>query len=142
MDKTRRLRLKSGLAVLLILATAVLWWGTADRARIGGPGSPIHVSGNLSQRDLIEIRSIVRRDLWRQVLPTFSWWTLRDLPRAIRSRAKEHVFSIGLAQDGTVELSTQAQQGFGPVTFHSGHTYVLKRNGKRWEILRSGFWEE
>lgn len=100
----------------------------------------------LPRRDLTAILGVVHRDLWRQVLPTFSWWSLRRLPTAICSRAKERIVWIGVTPHGAVEVVTQIEvrwgRGASQEIFHCGHTYVLKRNGLKWEIVGRGDWEE
>jgi hypothetical protein len=57
-------------------------------------GPPVVVTGNFSVQDVAQIKGEVRRELWREVLPSFSKETIIELPRQARRAFTTHVGEI------------------------------------------------
>jgi len=78
-------RLMAGFAVLL-LGRAALWRLPDALTKVVGSGPRFRVVGTVPAPDLAEIQSLVRREIWRGVLPNFSWWSIKWLPARLLSR--------------------------------------------------------
>jgi hypothetical protein len=128
------------LAGIFLAGITLLW--VVDGAISGVlAGSRITVVGTLSSRELAEIQHIVSHEIWRHVLPDFSWRSMRGLPGAIRRR--ERILSITVNGDGTVRAETICEEtvgGHSGLTVSWGSIYELKKTPKGWKISGIGDW--
>jgi len=60
-------------AMVLLVAGGAIWF-------IAGHEERIAVRGNLSARDLAEIKRAVRSELRKEILPDFSWRSIKSVP--------------------------------------------------------------
>ena len=51
---------------------------------IGGRQIPVDVIGDLPEKDVTEIVAAAKRELRHEILPNFSWQSLKNMPAAIR----------------------------------------------------------
>src|SRR5690349_3797642 len=74
MKKRKRILIAASALALCVLAILLL---------SGRPSEPTQVIGNLSPQDVAEIKREVRYRLWHEVFSTFSWDSIRRLPRRV-----------------------------------------------------------
>ena len=126
----------------LLLSGAVLWWLPEVRAKFAESGPPVRVFGTVSERDVAEIRGRVRREIWRGILPRFDWWSITNLPTAVRSRAAQRIRGITAQPDGTVEVWTCEDVKIkGDIMFSHGLTFKLRKGQNGWQITERGWWD-
>lgn len=106
----------------------------------------IRMSGGvLPQRDLAEIRRLIRLEIWRDTLPTLTWWSIRRLLTTIPERWNQRIYSMEVKADGAVLVDTEAE-GFqyvpGERRFYINGTFELRRQRGKWQILRRVDWED
>jgi hypothetical protein len=106
------------------------------------PGRRPPVQGTLPQRDLAEIRRLVRHEIWRS-LPRFSAaLSLREFERQIRARWSEHIMQITINADGTVRVETIMKVRSGPkFSFTCGSIYTFQKDRHGWRVISRGFWQ-
>ena len=80
--------------VILVIVLVFLGAGLAVFLLMRDSGPPVVVSGNLSAEDIAQIKSAVRRELWREALPNFSWAAIKSLPRSSRRVTKVRIVRI------------------------------------------------
>ena len=80
--------------VIVIIALVLLGAGLTVFLFTRDSGLPVVVEGNLSAKDVAQIKSVVRRELWRESLPNFSQATIKALPQSIRRVRKVQVVRI------------------------------------------------
>jgi len=78
----------------LVLA-AVLVIGFATWLVVFSAGNvPIDVVGTLPEKDVTEIVALVKRKFRKEILPDFSWWSIRNSPAAYRRYGSIKLFTI------------------------------------------------
>jgi hypothetical protein len=128
--------------IVLLLAGAAAWWLLDAVTKGAESGPPLRVVGTLPPRDLTEIRCLVRREIWRGVLPKFDWWSIRNLPAAVRSRASQRIRGITAQPNGTVEVITYGKDIFkGDIEYPYGLMLKLRKGQNGWQITEGGWWE-
>jgi hypothetical protein len=80
--------------VVVIIVLALLGVGLAVFLVTRDSGPPVVVHGNVSAKDVAQIKSAVRRELWRDAFPNFSWATIKALPRSMRRVQKVRIVRI------------------------------------------------
>ncbi len=106
-------------------------------ALMSHPRQQPQVFGTLPREDVLKIMRIVRSEMRHDLLPDFSFGSIRELPSSIRRHWSDRVLSIHADTNGTVEVTTGVIRG--PLN-GSGNTYELKRGPKGWEVTSRGFW--
>ena len=127
-------RMRSARKILIVTILLVAVVGVAFLA---WPLPRPEVIGNLPDKDVNEITAVVRHELRKEVLPRFSWESVRELPSSIRRYRRSPILSITVHTDGTVEVMTG--KVYGPLN-GSGRIYQLKRGAKGWEVTSEGLW--
>ena len=74
--------------------------------------------GDLSQEDQAQIQRLIRRELWRQAFPNFSWRTLGEAPRWLRFITTARIQEAGIRPLDQIELR---------VASHSADYFYLVR---------------
>jgi hypothetical protein len=80
--------------VIVFVILAFLGAGLAVFLLTRDSGPPVVVNGNFSAKDVAQIKSAVRRELWRAVFPNFSWETVEASPGAMKKALNSHVATI------------------------------------------------
>jgi hypothetical protein len=80
--------------VIVIVVLALFGAGLAVFLLTRDTGPPVVVKGNFSAKDVAQIKSAVRRELWREAFPNFSWATIKASPRSVRRVTKLRIFRI------------------------------------------------
>lgn len=112
--------------IIAISAVALLGAGLVGFLLTRDAGPPVVVYGNLSAKDVAEIKSAVRRELWREAFPNFSWATVKELPRSVRRALKAHVIRItAWPQNATPGASVRIADPYGPERLGFGRSRVL-----------------
>lgn len=118
------------LPLLLVAAILTFFWRKPT----------ISVHGNLSQQDISAIVATVRRDVWRQAFPDFSWMTLKRTPKAIWAVATSRVsevtqtFENRAVVKGHFHLETRiAGPGFLLVGFGCD-SWAMRKDSKGWMV--------
>ena len=93
----------------------------------------LQVFGSLPAEDLVQIKRVVHREIWRGTFPDHSWRTIKQLPGTIRSRTSKRILRVETSPYGTVRVTV----GTGGETdvLIPAH-YDLKKGLKGWEITR------
>ena len=78
------------IVVLLMLLVA----GLAVFLLTRDSGPPVRVFGNLSAKDVEQIKRAVKRELWKEAFPNFSGATFRTLPRSIGRALRARVVDV------------------------------------------------
>jgi len=121
----KRVSIALGIVILVIASSVLL-----------APAPPrVPVSGDLPAKDVASILRLVRADLRREILPDFSWVSVKDLPNTIRSYRSERVYGIDVVTNGTVWVRTVADS-----SESYGSEYFLRRGRDGWQITQSGWW--
>jgi hypothetical protein len=96
---------------------------------------PFETVPGLSHQDVLEIKSVVRQDLWHQARPTFTWASLSGFPRQVWEVHRSRIGTPTVSADGKVYVSiASGGQSFGSVSRE-----LQKKEGK-WEIVSTWFW--
>jgi hypothetical protein len=90
------------------------------------PVPSIRVIGNLPAKDLAEIKSFARHQIWKGTFPNFSWKSIKGLPSAVNSRWHTHLVRVEVKSGDTVE-AILAKPGL-----EGGDGYILKKGPKGW----------
>jgi hypothetical protein len=79
-------------------------------------GPSMVVQGNFSAKDVAQIKSAVRRELWREAFPNFSWNAFKGLPHGVKLAFKAHVTLIqaiaSTAPNGKTDFLATLSQPF------------------------------
>lgn len=131
--------------VVLLLAGAALWCRSDAQKNATVSVPPIRVIGKLPAQDVAEIKRLVRREIWRGILPRFDWWSIRNLPAAVRYRASQRIFGITVRPDGTVGAWAGHKVRdlfFGQWTYSYEYSYLLKKGTRGWQLIQVSQWGE
>ena len=61
---------------------------------VGGRQIPVDVIGDISQNDVTEIVSFVKREMRREVMRDFSWQSLKAIPGVIKRNSSIKLFTV------------------------------------------------
>ena len=118
---------KRKLIVITVLALTAAMLGVFLLTRDYGPA--VVVQGNFSAKDVAEIKSAVRQQLWHEALPDFSMQTIRAFPQMAKRALTTHLISIeGIGSVGSERPITsfiQQQFGFPPGCRSKRHSACL-----------------
>jgi hypothetical protein len=116
--KVRCRRILCAAAPLVILGVGIVVL-TSDRVP--------EVKG-LSRRDVVQIRALVRRAIWREVLPDRTWDGIKTIPARFWFAHCTEIQCVGPREpDGRMVVLTQSGR------IHT--TYFLGKHGGRWTIV-------
>ena len=127
-------RKKVVIVVLLILLVA----GVAAFLLVHDSGPRVVVHGNFSAKDVTQIKSAVRRELWRESFPRFSADTIEELPRRVKTALKVHVIEISTAREGFAKRIPRNKNGdawarlSGPL---EGRVYLVTNGPSGWSCV-------
>ena len=76
------------LCLPLLLFVLLIW-------TISSHQIPVDVIGEVPEKDVAEIVAAVKRDMRRQILPSFSWRFVKQMPKKIRAYTSIKLISIG-----------------------------------------------
>ncbi len=85
------------ISTLLLVFAAVVWFNT-------GSEPAIIVKGNLSAKDVAEIKRIARHKLRHDIFPEFSWKNVKTLPDKIKDYSHFKLYSIQPAGKGFISV--------------------------------------
>src|SRR5947209_2385221 len=114
-------------ALVLLILGGSIWFATRREEKI-------EIIGNVSAKDLAEIKSIVRAERRRSVFPSFSWQTIVDLPTAAFKELRYRITVIDCYKANTVVVTI----GQPPLKPHEVRTmvdsYFLMKTSNGWHI--------
>jgi len=121
--------------IIIVGLLVVLLGGAAVLFLYSDSGPTVRVIGNLSPKDVAQIKTAVRCNLWHDALPSFSWQTFTALPGAAKRAWTSHVRRIeGNEHQATAFLGgpklggTNVWQGYdvtnGPAGWACIHPYT------------------
>jgi hypothetical protein len=125
--------------IIVTVATLVLLGaGLAVFLLTRDSGPPVVVHGNFSAKDVAQIKSAVRRELWRVALPDFSWATIKASPQSVRWALKVRVRSISgpFAVNGTREaqVGLKGPEKPGGFILISPHGFIVTNGPNGWAV--------
>ena len=136
--------------VIIIVALALLGTGIAIFLLTRDSGPPVVVEGNLSAKDVAQIKSAVRRELWKEAFPNFSWATIKALPHSVKKALRSQVAEIRTENGllNPVQYSDSNTMRYQAVAFlsHTGSSnswdefsfiYILTNGPGGWVCRRS-----
>jgi hypothetical protein len=136
---TRKRKVIAMVGLVLLAAGAAVFLFTRDS------GPPVVVHGDLSEKDVAQIKSAVKRELWKEAVPNFSWATLKALPRSVRWALKVRLRSI--SGPSTVNGTTEARVGLegpnkpGGLILISPHGFIVTNGPNGWAVSRKFVYE-
>jgi hypothetical protein len=86
-----RMKMKWKWLILLcipVVLCGVLIWSISARK------IPVDVFGDLSEKDVAEIKALARHEMLRGIMPDFSWRSLKRMPRAIKDYSSIKLFTL------------------------------------------------
>src|ERR1700722_5253353 len=92
----RKKRLIAFAAFLLLLITISFFFFR--------PAPGLQIVGSISAKDLAEVKSFARHQIWSGVFPDFSWKSIKMLPKAVNSRLHTRLVRIEAGTNDTVEI--------------------------------------
>lgn len=98
--------------ILLLVAAVAGWLIVASRQR------PVEVVGSLSKKDVVELTAAVRRQMWHDTLPNFSWKSLSLLPGKLLRNATSHISGI-YGDNNTAVVLLGSRKSKPPVMFQA-----------------------
>lgn len=69
-----------------------------------GRSVPVDVIGKLPDKDVADIVALVKREFRKEILPNFSWPSIRNLPAAYRHYANIKLFTIVATNNDSTAL--------------------------------------
>jgi hypothetical protein len=115
--------------IIVVVLLVMLLGGASVFFLSRDSGTPVQVSGDFSAKDVAQIKSAVRRSLWREAFPGFSMQTLKALPGAVKRAWKTHVARI----EGSEHEATAWLAGPGIET-NEQFGYMLTNEPDGWAI--------
>lgn len=88
-----------------------------------GHNIPVYVIGELPEHDVAEIVEIIKHELRWRILPSISWRSIRELPRAIKKYANTKLITIYKERGDFVAVNVWSKTNGLPL-FHSPTNYV------------------
>lgn len=113
-------------ALVLLVAGGVIWF-------VARREEQIEVRGNLSAKDLAEIKSAVKSELRQEILPDFSWSSIKSMPTAT-SRYFQNRIRVVAVLDNTNSVIV----GFGNPQRLSD-SFELMRGTNGWSVNLNGW---
>jgi hypothetical protein len=80
--------------IIIVVLLVLLLGGAGVMFLSCDSGTPVRVYGELSAKDVDQIKSVVRRHLWRDAFPEFSMQTFKALPGAAKRIWTTHITTI------------------------------------------------
>lgn len=93
------------------------------------PAQCAKVVGNISAKDLAEVKSFARNQIWSGTFPNFSWKSIKGLPPAVNLRLHMRLVRIEMKNNETVEVIIAV-----PKSVWRNISYTVKKGSKGWEI--------
>jgi hypothetical protein len=119
------------ISVLLIVFSDILWLSMR-------PEPPIEVYGNLSTKEIVQIKSATRREMRHDLFPDFSWLSVKGLPGAIMEFSRRRILAIELGPNGKViVVSQRAKEG---ATINE-ELYLVTSNQNGWHVTGGPVWD-
>ena len=131
--------------IIVISAVALLGAALVMFLLMRDTGPPVKVNGNFSAKDVAEIKSAVKRELWKEAFPNFSWNTIKALPRSIKRVVKVRVIRIenGWSVTGRpVARATIADPYYPRDPDYSWLEYPVTNGPAGWTCGRLEKWQE
>jgi hypothetical protein len=125
---------KKNIIIVVLLALLLGGAGVLFLSRDSGP--PVQVIGNLSTKDVTQIKKTVRHRLWRDALPGFSMQTVKALPKMIKRAWTVQV--IRIAGDQHRATAYFSGSGHGIDVWVDG--YELTNGTAGWCWISDHFW--
>lgn len=88
------------ISILLLVSAGIVWFNT-------GSETPIVVKGDLSAKDVAEIKRVVRHHIRQFIFTDFSWKSVKALPGNIKSYSHLKFTNIELSSNGLVKVSLE-----------------------------------
>jgi hypothetical protein len=129
--------------MIVIVGLVLLGAGIALFLLTRDSGPPVEVYGNFSARDVAQIKSAVRRELWREAFPNFSWATIKALPHEVKRVPKTHITTVsryGPLPDGAPTALIRISMPFDATTSNALNSiapgYFLTNGPAGWSVER------
>jgi hypothetical protein len=95
------------------------------------------VIGEVSPKDLVEIRRVISHEIWRGTLPDYSWHSFKHLPGTINARISNHLQRIEAYPGGIVRTTISTGKHRETTQLRPAYYDLILRNGpKGWEIVQ------
>ena len=120
-------RTKIMLTCLLIVILGAFAW------LIPRQSQPITVIGTLPAKDLANIESTVRHEIWRGTFPDSSMKTFKELPGNLNLRLSMRVVKVRVGNENAVAVTVRSSKK--PLNVWC---YVLKKTEAGWTIIYKG----
>jgi hypothetical protein len=93
---------------------------------------PAHVDfvQGLSRQDVVQIKKLVRKEIWATAFPDWSWRSFRQLPRRFWIASHTRIRRPTSNPDGTVTVEIRDYRRL----YIDGYCDLRKKNGQ-WEVL-------
>lgn len=115
------------LLLLVAFAAAILIWRS--------PAPPPKIMGTLSREDLVQIRKVVRNDMWQQAFPMVSWQTLKQSPRSLAQLITSRMVEIEVLAYTSVQVHVKSRFGD---RFYLINQHRNDRGWWEWTIRKQG----
>ena len=119
--------------VIVITTLALLGAGVAMFLLTRDSGPPVVVKGNFSAKDVTQIKSAARKELWREAFPDFSSYTIKALPRRTKRALTTRVSEIESLDWASVGSSNEAFASLVAGTNYVGN-YVFTNDPTGWRL--------
>ena len=120
---------KWGIPVVMILlgvSAAVAWMFVR-------PKDTVVIKGYLPPQDVAAIKSLVKKDMARRLLPDYSWASFKSLVPDIRAYFRYNILEINSWETS----DTRVEVGDGATAASSKHVceYLLRKDAKGWSVV-------
>jgi hypothetical protein len=131
--------------VIAIIVIGLLVAGIGVFLLTRDTGPPVVVYGNFTTKDVAQIKSAVRREVWREAFPDFSWKTIKASPRSVRWALRRHLKSISgpLTVNGTTgaQVRLRGPEEPGASELGSPHGFIVTNGPNGWVFSRRFVYE-
>lgn len=93
------------ISVVVVSLAGAVWFN-------GGGEQPVEIKGDLSAKDVADIKGVVRRELRRRILPGFSMQNIKELPTTVKNFSRLRIRSIQLFTTGPSKSLLSVGGGF------------------------------
>jgi hypothetical protein len=135
--------------VIVIVVLALLGAGMAVFLLTRDSGPPVVVKGNFSVKDVAQIKSAVRKELWKKAFPNFSIKTFKALPHEVKHLLKTRVTQVSgyvPLHNGTAQALARTSETFDASTSNAlnslARTYFLTNGPNGWSYCRTTTFRE
>jgi hypothetical protein len=93
---------------------------------------PTFVYGNVSPKDVSEIKSVLHHNLRVSLFPEFTWANAKRLPGSIRIYTGQQIQAVSALPDGGVEVNVRyRREGKGP----RAEIYRMAKTSNGWTVI-------